>query len=181
MHIRLVDLAGTTGLMGSELGRSVFDRLRTILLENPHQRVFALSADAVTRVDATFARESVLALAKQNRGLKVFCLIDISDQDHLDNWDYAADNQGQPLTSWNGDEPYILGAQLTSIRRKIVDFVLERSVVSTTDVAEQFGISISNASTTLKYLLDQGYIHRTEKKAVTGGVEYFYRSIRLAA
>ena len=177
MLIPLSSLAGKTDLVGSTLGRQVFDKLRDIVVENSHQRLFSLSAKGIRVSDATFARDSVLALARQYRGHRAFCIVDINDQDQLDIWSYAADNQGQPLMAWNGDQCVILGAQLTKSGLKVMDFVLSRSTVSVSEVAIHLDITVPNASTTLKKLQDQGYMIRTEERAPTGGIEYFYHSI----
>jgi len=177
MHISFTSLAGQKDLVGSALGRLVFDKLRDIVIQNPNQRLFSLSAKGVRTSDTTFARDSVLALARQYRGHRAFCLVDISDQDQLDNWSYAADNQGQPLMAWEGESCVILGAQLTKSGHKVMEFVLSRSTVSVSEVAIHLDITVPNASTTLKKLQDQGYMIRTEERAPTGGIEYFYHSI----
>lgn len=177
MLIPLAALAGKNVLIGSTLGREVFTKLRDIITENPLEKAFVLSAKGVRMSDVTFARESVIALARQHRGYRSFCLSDISDQDQLDNWSCAADNQGQPLMAWSGDRCVVLGDQLTMAGRRIVEFVLSRSTVSVSEVAINLDISVPNASTTMKRLQEQGYMVRTEERAPTGGIEYFYHSI----
>lgn len=177
MLIPLSSLAGHPDLLGSKLGRDVFTKLQDVIIERPAERAFALSAKGIRMTDVTFARDSVIALARQHRGHRSFCLVDISDQDQLDNWSCAADNQGQPLMAWSGDRCVVLGSQLTLASRKVVDFVLARSTVSVSEVAIHLDISVPNASTTLKRLKEQGYMVRTEERAPTGGIEYFYHSI----
>ncbi|KPC06070.1 Uncharacterized protein AC500_2039 [Pseudomonas amygdali pv. lachrymans] len=44
-------------------------------------------------------------------------------------------------------------------------------------MAETLEISVPNASTKLKKLLDQGYILRAEETAESGGIEYVYHAI----
>lgn len=177
MLIPFSSLCGQKDLVGSTLGKDVFAKLRDIVQSHPEQRIFSISAKGVRISDCTFARESVLALAKLYRGRKAFCLVDIKDRDQLDNWSYAADSQGQPLMAWNGSECVVLGDQLTQTGRRIMDFVLQRRTVCTSDVAIHLGITVPNASTTLKKLQDQGYMIRTEERAPTGGIEYVYHYI----
>lgn len=177
MIIPFSNLADHHSLVGSSMGRMAFDKLRDIVVANPDKRLFSISAQGVQLTDATFARDSVLAIARQYRGHRAFCLVDISDQDQLDNWSFAADNQGQPLMAWDGAKCVILGAQLTKSGHRVMDFVLSRSTVSVSEVAIHLDITVPNASTTLKKLQDQGYMIRTEERAPTGGIEYFYHSI----
>lgn len=177
MLIPFSSIIDQSQLIGSSLGRVAFSRLSEIVYANPLERIFALSAKDIQATDTTFARESVLALAKINRGTKAFCLVDISDRDQLDNWSYAADAQGQPLMAWNGKEHSILGAQLTMMGTKIVAYALECGTVSVSQVSTRFEITVPNASTTLKRLRDQGYLMRTEAVCPSGGIEYFYHSI----
>ncbi|MBI6885150.1 MarR family transcriptional regulator [Pseudomonas putida] len=181
MIVNLASIANTNDLTGSKLGKSVFQQLSDIVAVNPREKVIGLSAAGVLSTDVSFAREAVFNLAKIHRGNKSFCLLDISDQDQLDNWSYAADVLGQPLMAWSGSKHSVLGDQLSTTSRKLFDYVVANHSASVPEAAAHAGISVPNASTTLKKLSVQGYLRRTELAAPSGGIEYMYLSIRIPA
>lgn len=177
MQISLLDLAQTDKLFGSDLGKRVYTRLMDAIQSNPHVTHFALSVKGVAWTDVTFARESVLNMARAYRGVKSFCLIDLNNTDQIDNWSYAADSKGQPIMAWFGKEFSILGCQLTSTSKNIVEYVLKQGAITAAQVADAMEITIHNASTTLKRLFMQGYLIRTDTSSPTGGREFLYQGI----
>jgi len=61
---------------GNKKGREVFPQLKAIIDSNPNQNVFEISFDGIEFTDSSFARESILLLAKMFRGNKgIFYLI----------------------------------------------------------------------------------------------------------
>jgi hypothetical protein len=177
MQLSLIDLAQTDQLFGSVLGKRAYARLMDAIQSNPHVNHFALSVKGAAWTDVTFARESVLRMANAYRGIKSFCLVDLKDTDQIDNWSYAADSKGQPIMAWFAKECHILGCQLTSSSRKIVEYVIKHGTVNTAQVADAMDITIHNSSTTLKRLYMQGYLMRTDTSSSTGGREFLYHAI----
>lgn len=95
----------------------------------------------------------------------------------LDNWSYAAQAKEIPLTVWAEDGYQVIGPEISSSTKELLDCVLPRRAVTAAKVAEALNISVANASTKLKKLKDQGFILRAEETAESGGIEYVYRAI----
>lgn len=106
-----------------------------------------------------------------------FFLKDLKSRDLLDNWSYAAQAKDIPLTVWTNDGYDIIGPEISSSTRELLDCVLSQRSVTAAKVAETLQISVPNASTKLKKLKDQGYILRAEEAAESGGIEYVYLAI----
>ena len=118
----------------------------------------------------------VVALAKAYRGEKGFFLESLTNRDLLDNWNYAAQAKDQPLTVWNGKGYEILGHPSETVK-ELVAIVLSKGQVTAAKVASELGISVPNASTKLKKLVNQGYVLRIDEVAESGGTEYLYLGI----
>lgn len=160
---------------GHVQGRQTYERLRALVEAHPAEEIIRISLDGVKRTDITFPRESVVELAKQYRGRRGFCLIDVNDQDLLDNWDAAALRQEQPLMVWNeGQLLRVLGPQPGTGLRDMFAYVLSVPVARTSEAAASLGLKVPNASNKLKQLWQEGYILRREQSASSGGVEYEY-------
>lgn len=95
----------------------------------------------------------------------------------LDNWCYAAQAKDIPLTVWADDGYQIIGPEISSSTKELLECVLSQRSVTAAKVAETLKISVANASTKLKKLKDQGYILRAEETAESGGIEYAYLAI----
>ena len=74
----------------------------------------------------------------------------------LDNWSYAAQAKEIPLTVWAEDGYQVIGPEISSSTKELLDCVLPRRAVTAAKVAEALNISVANASTKLKKLKDQG-------------------------
>lgn len=179
MNIHLLEHMDTSDGWGHIQGRQVYERLLAAIETHPFEEIVRISLDGVKRTDITFPRESVIELAKHYRGHKGFCLIDVSDQDLLDNWDAAASRREQPLMVWNGLRlSRILGPELSAGLRDTFFYVLSVPVARTSEAALSLGLKVPNVSNKLKQLWQEGYILRREQSASSGGVEYEY--IRIA-
>ena len=178
MIIKLRDFTKDAHPFGNVQGKDVFHKLMKLVDSLPSCNVFGISLDGIEATDASFPRESVMALARFYRGEKSFYLIDITDQDLIDNWNYAAEAKEQPLVIWSGNKYKVIGPEMTKGTRDVVEFVLENGSVTTASISAAFGISIPNASTRLKKLYSAGYITRTEEAAESGGREFIYYAIK---
>lgn len=177
MLISLVEIANTTHLIGSLLGKEVYKRLHKLIEDNPQELFFEISAANVEVTDGTFARESLLQLVSDYRGRKGIMLVDITDRDQLDNWNYAAESVGRPLIAWSGKAHEILGDQTTRALEGILKLVFRHRAVTTPQIANALNISVPNASTQMNGLQSRGYLIRTQRDAASGGREYVYYAI----
>ncbi len=165
-------------VFGNRVGKEIYQKLLEIVESHPGQKVFEVSLAGIIATDSSFPRESIVSLAKQLRGERGFFLTGITSKDLIDNWSYAANAKDQPLVIWTGNSYELIGPTITSAARTLIEFVLSHGSVTASKVAQEHHISVQNASTKLKKLVNQGFILRSEEVAETGGVEYIYHSIK---
>lgn len=176
--VKLRTLTKSAHPFGNSEGKEVFRKLLDFVERNPGTEVFGVSLDGIEATDASFPRESVISAAKQLRGERGFYLADLSNRDVIDNWSYAAKAKEQPLVIWDNGGFEIIGPEMNKATRELVEYVLSKGAVVASQVANDLGLSVPNASTRLKGLVTQGYIRRTEEVADTGGIEYRYSAIK---
>lgn len=176
--VKLTSFTSSANPYGNVEGKSVYQRLLTFVEEHPQTRIFGISLDGIASTDASFPRESVISLAKALRGERGFYITDLRDRDLIDNWLYAARAKEQPLVIWTGDSFELIGPELNPSTRSLVEYVLERRSVVTAQVAADLGLSVQNASTRLKNLVQAGYLLRAEEVAESGGIEFKYSAIK---
>lgn len=163
---------------GNKEGKEVLRKLSEFVEQHASCNIFGISLKGITATDASFPRESVVTLAKQLRGEKGFYLTDFVNRDLIDNWSYAALAKDQPLVIWNDSNFEIIGPETNKSTRDLVEYVLQRGSVLTSQVAADLGLSVPNASTRLKNLVSQGYLLRSEDAAASGGIEFKYSAIK---
>lgn len=165
---------------GNIQGKETFRKLSDYVDSHPAYSIFGISLDEIISTDVSFPRECVVSIAKQYRGQKGFFLqgMNKADRDLFDNWQAAAFAKDQPLVIWYGDEYEIMGPAISTSNLVLVNYVLDNKTVTTSKVADALNISVHNASTKLKKLVDQGYIMRSEDIAETGGIEFIYHAIK---
>lgn len=163
---------------GNVQGRQTYNKLAEFIDANPTQTIFGISLSEIEATDASFPRESVVAIAKQYRGEKGFFLEGFKSRDLIDNWNYAARAKEQPLIIWGKNEFELIGPEISTSTKTLLAYIFEKRSVTTTRVANDLNISVQNASTKLKKLVEQGFIMRTEEIAETGGLEYIYFAIK---
>lgn len=173
-QIRLRDFMVAEDGWGHDEGHDTFRKLLKEVEANPGILIFRISLEGVKRTDASFPRESVVELARRYRGRKGFCLTNFTTQDLIDNWDAAAQKREQPLFVWSDDEYKILGPQPTQGNVEILKYSLSTESVTASSAANTLDIKLTNASTKLKQLSEQGYLLRREELAPSGGVEFKY-------
>ena len=139
--------------------------------------LFEISFTDIEFADSSFARESIVLLAKLYRGTKGFIIIDLDDEDIIDNIDYAAVALDQPLTIRLDTEIRTLGPVLTKSNLEILNFLKKKKKTTTSQIASSMNLSVQNASSKLKKLVDDGYILRFEETAESGGIEFIYQAI----
>lgn len=177
--IELFSLVNDPFAFGNEEGRAVNQKMAKIIDENPLQNIFGVSLKGMQFIDASFARESVITLAKQYRTEKGFYLQDFASKDLEDNWDYAAVAKDQPILIWNTDGSYkLLGPKFPSSTLELLNFIHQQGEVTTSKVASKFELSTQNASGKLKKMFTQGLILGSKEIAESGGLEFIYTAIK---
>ncbi|MCY3966331.1 MAG: hypothetical protein OXG83_14950 [Acidobacteria bacterium] len=174
----LADLMEADEGWGREKGRAVFQRLLAAVEDHPGATVLRISLRGVSRVDISFASETVVEIARRYRGIKGFCLEHIRDDDMLENWDAAAQRKDQPFLVWSGEEHRVIGVEPTPGNAAAFQFALTRDRAKASEFAAATGIPIANASIKFKQLWEQGFLMRQEDHAPTGGREFSYSRIR---
>lgn len=163
---------------GNVQGRQTYNKLSEFIDANPSQSIFGISLNEITATDASFPRESVIAIAKQYRGERGFFLEGFKSRDLIDNWNYAAKAKDQPLVIWSVDGFELIGPEVKSSTKILLEYIFKNLSVTTSRVAADLNISVQNASTQLKKLVDLGFIMRSEEIAESGGVEFIYKAIK---
>ena len=177
--LRLLDfMDGEVDGWGNAAGREVNQRLIDAVEARPATLIFRISLDGIRRIDVSFARESVVELARRYRGVKGFCLVDVASDDLVDNWRSAARDREQPITIWDSkQEASIAGPPATKPTEELLNLVLVRRELETPEAASALKKEVNNVSTRLKQLLDRGYILRQEVQAPSGWVVFRYMAI----
>lgn len=177
--IRLRDFMQSSDAWGHDEGREVYLNLLRTIETHPGNQVFCISLVGVRRTDASFPRESVIELAKRFRGSKGFYLSDAENKDLLDNWDMAADKKEQPIVFLSKDGAYrIIGPQPSRGSKEIFDYVMSVPYATAVSAAKALNLKLTNASTKLKILCEQGFLLRREETSPSGGLEYVYFGIK---
>ncbi len=177
--IKLSVLMASDEGWGRAEGRVVYGKLVDVVESHPGATIFRISMAGVSRVDISFASETVVEIARRFRGSKGFCFVDLADADLIENWNAAAERKKQPLMVWNGDEVQVVGEQPSKGTLAAFQFALTKPSVKASEFAETApDISITNASTKFKQLWEQGFLLRREGSADSGGLEFEYYRIR---
>lgn len=175
--LQLFDFTGGPDAWGRTEGREVFQQLLGAIEKHPGTLVFRVSLKRIKRVDISFAAETVVEMAKRFRREKGFCLVDVSDQDMLENWEAAALKQGQPLFVWMDGKSRLIGLQPSEGSVRPLEFALRREEVTAADLASAQKLTITNASMKLKQLWEKGFLLRRQTVAPSGGIEFVYSRI----
>lgn len=176
VDVKLRELSGERPY-GNLEGKDVFRKLVVLAEQNPDSKIIGISLAGIEATDASFARESVVSFAKHYRGERGVFLADFPDRDLIDNWNYAARAKDQPLVIWSSTGFEVIGPELNAPTRTLVEYVLEKKSVVASQVAADLGLSVQNASTRLKNLVNSGYFLRVGDVAESGGIEFKYQAI----
>ena len=180
MKIKLIHITNDEHPNGNVKGKAVYADLLEFINKTPEIDTFGLSLEGIVATDASFPRESVMALANDLRGKKFFYLTDLSDEDLFDNWTYGAIAKEQPMTVWQGREPSFIGPAMSKSIKELADYLCVNKKATTSEISKSLDISTQNASTRLKNLFKLGYVKRVEEVAESGGKEFVYELIGLS-
>ena len=145
-------------------------------------QIIYLSMKGIDNIDASCSREAIVKTIKKYRPEKGFCLIDIQNPDYLDNIFSPAVKLEQPVFVKLGSEYEIIGPNKENApsrtNQPILDYIQSHGHTTAVDLTKALGLRLTNASTKLKQLLEQGFILRAQDTADGPGLEYFYYPIR---
>jgi hypothetical protein len=162
---------------GATAGKLAFQELSALMDAHSGAQAFGISLEGIDYLDGCFARESIIKLAILKRGRQGIFLSNLVSTDVLDNIDYAAQAMGQPITVWEGKQARFIGPSMGSATIVLIGALQGLLRTNTAQIAQTLGISIPNASTRLKRLVEQGYLLREEAAAKSGGIEHWYAII----
>jgi hypothetical protein len=180
MIIKLRDYTNDSHPYGNKQGREVFSKLSSLIEDKSSEKIIGISLDGIDATDASFPRESVVTLMKIYVGEKGFYLVDLpsKDKDLLDNWDAAAKAKEQPIIVKTSKGYDLIGPEIISSDRDLLDYVMKEKIVTTSKVADTFKLSVQNASAKLKRLHIKGLIVGKKEAAESGGLEFIYAAIK---
>lgn len=166
---------------GREEGREVYTKLLEALEATPGALLYRIDLAGVTRLDASFPRESFVALAKRYAGEKAFSITGASSTDLLENVDAAANKLGISMVVWDAQGGWsLIGPPPSPGLRPVFDIAMAEGEVTTAMLIKEphaLGAA-NNVSNKLKQLTDAGYLVRREDSSVSGGKEYRYLAPR---
>lgn len=160
--------------LGSKLGRQLLADLRIFVDQHPENTIFEVSFENIQIMDATCARESLVALAIIMRGKNGFVLTNIENEDILFNICCASSAKNQPFLCISGTVINWIGKKNTALVDETIDLVYSRSEITSAKLAKELLTSIPNASIRLKKMLNDGYILAKKIQSPSGGYEYVY-------
>src|SRR5579863_5615246 len=88
--IPLLKEVGRDDPWGSDEGNAVRNKLLRIVDAHPHASVVRISLAGLRRADTSFLREAVMEFARQLRGRRGVCIVDVPSEDIFENCDAAA-------------------------------------------------------------------------------------------
>ena len=178
--IRLRVFTNSSLAFGNDQGRLTLQKLQKYVDDHNSQKIFSISMEGIEATDASFPRESVVSLIKMLKGEKGFYLYDFPSDtnDMFDNWNYAAQAKSQSIIVKVKKSSVVIGPEPTETARELLDFILSKHSITTSEVAVKFDITAQNASARLKKLYDMGLILGSKQTADSGGLEFVYTPIK---
>lgn len=162
---------------GAEEGMEVANKLIKEVEASVGYIIFNISLEGIEKNDASFARESVVAVAKRYRGNKGFYLSNIISSNLLVNWESGAILFEQPINIVTDNELQTVGPDVSPSNQLILDYVNKHSEVTASELSKKLDLQLTNASTKLNNLKERGYILREGIMSPSGGKEFNYISI----
>jgi predicted transcriptional regulator len=178
LTIELYDFAKTDRPYGTIEGRAAFSKLIDHINQLSNISLIKVSLKKIKEIDISYSRETIVSVAKYYKGEKGLYITDVENDDIVENIHFACIAKSQPLLIWTSDTYKVLGEPLSAPNQALLEVVLKKKITTTTNVAKELDISVQNASTRLKKLVDEGYILRTEVSAESGGKEYIYTALK---
>jgi len=181
VNVRLRDLMERSDGWGRDEGRALFLKLLQTIEAHPEATSFRFDLTGIDRMDASFPRESFVAIAQRFAGEKSFSLAGLKSPDLLDNIEAAANKRGVPIVVWRDRHSWsIVGPQPSPGLLPIFGVAMSLGEVTTAELIRpphKMGAA-NNVSNKLKQLVEAGYLVRREESSPSGGKEYRYTAPR---
>lgn len=165
-----------------EHGVEVREKLLTEIKRHPKVDIIYLSMRGIHVVDASFSREAIIRTIKTFRGELGFCLTDIDNSEYLDNFVAGVMKLDQPIFIKLPDRIELISPFYpkgpSKGNQEVLDYVNAHNMVTATMLKSDLHLKLTNASSKLKQLLEQGYLLRKQDTAISGGVEFKYFAIQ---
>lgn len=176
-----MDLDGAISL-GGDYGIEVRHKLISKIDQLPQFQIIHLSMNGIKFFESSFCREAIVKTIKHYRTKKGFCVTDIENEDYIENFFSPAHKQNQPVFVKTKKGFTTIGPSEeggpSKANRDVLTFIQSRASTTATEIVNELGLKLTNASSKLKQLLEQGFVLRSHDTAESGGVEYIYYPIR---
>ena len=140
-------------------GKFVYAALLPAIQEFVDVDIVHLSMKGIGEVNSSFCREAIVRTISEFRGKIGFCLVDIENEEYLDNFVAAAIKLKQPVFFKLDGTYKVIGPafpnELPRGAAEILDYVKTHNPATATMLKSDLDLSITNASTKLKQLLEQ--------------------------
>lgn len=180
VKVKLLSFSNGPLAFGNDQGRETLQKLQKYISDHQNEEIFSISLEGMQATDASFPRESVVSLVKMLKGEKGIYLCDFptNNNDMFDNWRYAADAKSQHIIVKLNKGYDVIGPDLPGTSKDLLDYIMSKKAVTTSEIAAKYDISAQNASARLKKLYELGLILGQKQTAESGGLEYVYSPIK---
>lgn len=172
---------GSSNPYGTIRGRKAHAKLLEHIASLVGIKTIGISLKKIDGADVSFLRESLIFTFKQYSKKISFFICDLVDEDIIANLEGAAISGEFRVTCWVNGICRFVGPEPSPSSLPLLNVVMSKRSVTTTQVAQALEMSVQNASTRLKRLSDEGFITRVEMAADSGGKEFIYKVIGASA
>lgn len=168
---------GSSNPYGTIRGRKAHVQLLEHIAPLVGIKTIGISLKKIDGADVSFLRESLIFTFKQYAKKISFYVCDLADEDIIANLEGAAISGDFRVTCWVNGMCRFIGPEPSASSLPLLNIVLSKRSVTTTQVAQALEMSVQNVSTRLKRLSEEGFITRVEMSADSGGKEFIYKVI----
>ncbi|MBD8681712.1 MULTISPECIES: hypothetical protein [Pseudomonas] len=170
----LLERIGTPLALGADEGLKLGIELSGLVYSSRGPHVVELSLAGITAIDCAFFEQAV---HKHIHGLTVGSAIYVSGIESPDvalTCELTARALGRYLIVEEDQGYRIAGRDLRAADAMLVEALYDKGLDNSRDIAETYDMSVANASTRLKDMLQKGLVLRAEVTSATGGYEFRY-------
>jgi len=170
----LLERIGTPLALGADEGLKLGIELSGLVYSSRGPHVVELSLAGITAIDCAFFEQAVY---KHIHDLTVGSAIYVSGIESPDvalTCELTARALGRYLIVEEDQGYRIAGRDLRPADAMLVEALYDKGLDNSRDIAETYDMSVANASTRLKDMLQKGLVLRAEVTSATGGYEFRY-------
>ncbi|AXH59718.1 hypothetical protein [Pseudomonas amygdali] len=170
----LAERLGSSLALGAAAGLKVGIELSGLVYSNLGPHVVELSLAGIEAIDCAFFEEAVYKrIGNLTQGAAIY-LSGIESPDVARTCELTARALGRYLVIEDDQTYRIAGLDLRPGEAILVEAVYDKGMDNSRDIADAYDLSVANASTRLKDMLQKGLVLRAEVISDTGGYEYRY-------